>query len=122
MGARSGRARSARRLVVLRTVASVPLVTSEKRVLKLARSVSPRARVPERKATPMNTAKKVPASRRFRAHRPWRVSLPMSSAPEGLDAVEHAFGRGLVHAIDEAPVGEEQDGVGVAGGHRVVGH
>lgn len=38
-----------------------------------------------------------------------------------LHEVENGVGRRLEHLVDDVPVGQEQDPVGVAGGGRVVG-
>src|SRR5438309_7252 len=123
-GPRWGSVRSPLSLVEPRTTASVPLVTLENRVSKLALRVSPRVSVPDRKATPMKTARNVPSSRRLRAQTSSRLilTITVSSVAQRLDAVEHGRGRRAFHGIDEPPVGEEQHGVGVTGSRRVVGH
>src|SRR5919106_865148 len=116
----SGSSASMPRSVALRTMTSVPALTSANRSSKLARRVSPSTRVPARKATPRNTAKAVPTRRR-----PWpRISLTVSdnmSVSQLLDAVEHGRRRRVVEVIDDPAVGQELRPVGVRGRHRVVG-
>src|SRR5918996_56877 len=115
-----GSSASMPRSVALRTMTSVPALTSANRSSKLARRVSPSTRVPARKATPRNTAKAVPTRRR-----PWpRISLTVSdnmSVSQLLDAVEHGRRRRVVEVIDDPAVGQELRPVGVRGRHRVVG-
>src|SRR2546428_3920958 len=124
MAPRTGSDRDALSLVVPRTAADVPLVTLENSASKLPLRVSPSTSVPDRNATPMNTARNVPASRRFRAHSPLNVTLPMTllSAPERLYALQDSLSGGLVHAVDEAAVRQEQDLVGVTRGYGIMGH
>src|SRR5207248_2402435 len=111
-------------LVALRTTASVPLYTLLKRLSKLARRVSPTASVPDRNATPRKTARIVPIRRRLCPQRLFRVTFSTSGSPlfaQGLEPVEHLLGRGRLETVDDAPIVEEQHGVGVAGGNGIVG-
>src|SRR4051794_31504243 len=60
------------------------------------------------------------------ARRPLRASTFFSdrrntSLPEALHAVEHPLGGGLGHLVDDPPVGQEDDAVGVARRDRIVG-
>src|SRR2546422_1856469 len=106
--------------VALRTTTSMWLLATAKRSAKLARRVSERASVPARKATPRNTASTVPARRRLLA-RSRRVVMRSTSASQSLEPVEDGAGGRALEGVDEAAVGQEQGGVGVAGGHGVVG-
>src|SRR5581483_1358406 len=99
----------------LRTTTSVRLLAAANRSAKLDRSVSDSARVPARKETPSSTASMVPTRRRL------PVAMRSTSASQGLEPVEDAGrGRGF-ELVDEPAVGQEQGGVGVAGGDGVVG-
>src|SRR3712207_4107232 len=84
--------------------------------------VSVSTSVPAMKATPRVTASAVVNMRRLWASSPLIVVRNIALLPEALHALEHPLGSGLEHLVDDAPVGQEDDAVGVAGRHRVVGH
>src|SRR5437870_1654530 len=109
-------------VVALRTSTSVPPLACVNSRSKLALRVSPSRRVPDRKATPSTMASSVPISLRLEAQRLLTVTDSMASTSEALDAVEDVLGGGLLEAADHLPVSQEQCGVRVAGGDRVVGH
>src|SRR5947209_3868234 len=107
----------------LRTLTSVPLKACTNRWSMLAASVSLTIRVPARKATPRKTAMKAPTSRRLWVQRLLAASLVVCIS----DLQRLQVGKDRRHArrcvtIDDAPVSQEQDGIGVCRGDRVVGH
>src|SRR5258706_504463 len=111
--------------VAPRTTRSVRLLAAANRSAKLARSVSDRARVPARKATPRNTASTVAVSRRLPA-RSWRMVRPNISGPQPLEAVEADGGDHLVDpGLVGLPAGQaHRKGdvlLGGQRGHEVVG-
>src|SRR6266508_668894 len=105
----------------LRTTTSVPAAVSENRSSKLAAIVSPRTTVPTRKATPITTATAVLASRRRRAQSDCQLRW-ITSVSELLHPLQDALGGWIVHCVDHAAVGQEDDRVRVPGRDRIVRH
>src|SRR5690242_3960157 len=118
------------------TTTSLPAYASLNARANPARIVSPSTSVPARNATPSSTAEQVRSRRRLWAHMPLRLIFHMvvlgsrrswwgsscpASAAERLHAVEHGLGSGRLEAVDDATVREEQHGVGIGRGDRVVG-
>src|SRR5690606_12561416 len=103
-----------------RTSTANPSLAWRNRSSKDDRRLAPMNRVAARKPTPRTMAVPVERRRRRWARSDAKVTVN-TSGPQVLHAVEDRLGRRLVQLVDDAPVGEEEDGVGVGGGDRVVG-
>src|SRR3954447_612442 len=85
------------------------------------RIVSLNTKTPLRNIVPAMIAAAVSSSRPLRATTFFSECLNMASLPEALQPVEHPLGGGFGHLVDDLPVGEEDDAVGVTRPRRVVG-
>src|ERR1700722_15664984 len=90
-----------------------------KSVLNVLCSVSVRTSVPAMNVTPITMASAVRARRSLCASRPLMVTRHMSG-PQGADALQHRVGGRLGQVIDDVPVGQEDDTIGVGCPVRVV--
>src|SRR4051794_880480 len=77
-------------------------------------------KVPATNATPSAMDSDVSRSRSLCAVSPRIATRNIGSAPQVLHVVENAGGGRVVHLVDHAAVGEEQDVVGVRRSDRVV--
>src|SRR5215831_5106325 len=84
--------------------------------------VSASTKVPDMNATPSVMASALATSRILWAMRPRMAVRNMSGRlAQALHPLEHPLGRRVGELADEAPVGQEHDAVGVAGGDGIVG-
>src|SRR5699024_9158912 len=91
---------------------------------KVRPRVSVKISEPATKAVPRMIAMALIRRRSLRASRFLKVVRSTSGRPEaaqGEHPLQHALPVRLPQLVDDLPVGEEEDPVGVAGGHRVVG-
>jgi hypothetical protein len=100
--------------------ASVPLLASEKIWSNDELIVSVKMYVPAMRQTPRATARAVSAMRSLRANSPRKATFCMGLA-DRLHQVQDVVGAvaGLL-VVDEAPVGQHEQAIGVRGGGRVV--
>src|SRR5215831_9336447 len=106
-----------------RTCTSVPADAWANSESRLWVRVAVNTKLPAIRPVPRATASAVMASRAPWLRRLANVVRNMSVIPwlEGGHPVHHGLRGGLVEPAGDPPVGEEDDLVGVAGGHRVVG-
>src|SRR5574340_1698281 len=121
----------------LLTRTSTPLAASWKMLSNVRCRVSVSRNDPATKAVPSTTDSTVSASRTLCAARLRRDTLRMGELLEYamasdhflgrggielLHPVQHGLGGGLTQLVDDLPVGQEHDAVGVARGTRIVRH
>ncbi len=105
----------------LRTYASVPLFTSANRLSNVREIVSVSTIVPDMNATPRITASAVSAKRSLWASSPLIVTRPTDYSPRLFARRSMIVSAvGFCELVDDLPVGEEDDAIGVPGGDRVV--
>src|SRR5512133_2720820 len=88
----------------------------------VAVAVSVSTSVPATNPTPRTTASAVSSSRSLRARRLLIVARSTRLLLQRFHPIEDFLRGRLEHLVDDPPVGEEHDAVGVASGRRVVRH
>ena len=115
-GGAGGECRSAR------TMMSVPAATSVNNSSNALFIVSVSTNVPATKPTPSTIEMTVSASRQLAGEEPLQGGAKQRSALQRLQPVQDPSRGRLTHLVDDVPVGEEHDPIGVAGRAGVVGH
>src|ERR1700716_3020921 len=83
--------------------------------------VSVRIIVPDMNETPSLTPRAVSAKRSLWASRPLIVTRRTVLLADVFHVVDDGLGRRALELVDDLPVGEEDDAIGIAGGDGVVG-
>src|SRR5437879_2593821 len=101
--------------------AVVPRYTSSNRLSNVREIVSVRIIVPDMNETPSITARAVSAKRSLWASSPLIVTRRTVLLADVFHVVDDGLGRRALELVDDFPVGEEDDAIGIAGGDGIVG-